>query len=166
MLFATMFAPRHAMIMARPIQNVLLIPDLVKGLTLDPNRQVLPDPKINWELKVDEEGVVEFLCKEKGFSEKRVRGGLASLNKARVIPSIPQSRLDSFFKPAPAKTGDASNQGPTAAAVAIDGNADGDKAGKGEKEMGTDGKDAEEAGGGEGLEKGTPRKRGVKRKLE
>ena len=42
------------------------------------------DPEINWGIKVDEEGVVNFLCKEKGFSEKRVRGGLNSLRQVRL----------------------------------------------------------------------------------
>lgn len=38
--------------------------------------EVTKDAKVDWALKCDEEGVVNFLCKEKGFSEKRVRGGV------------------------------------------------------------------------------------------
>jgi len=43
----------------------------------------------------DEEALVEFLVKEKGFSEDRVRGGCAKLKKARG--SSVQGRLTSFF---------------------------------------------------------------------
>jgi len=43
----------------------------------------------------DEEGLVEFLVKEKGFSEERVRNGCAKLKKARGT-SV-QGRLTSFF---------------------------------------------------------------------
>lgn len=50
-------------------------------LRRNPLCQVTKEPEINWSIKVDEEGVVNFLCKEKGFSEKRVRGGLNSLRQ-------------------------------------------------------------------------------------
>eukprot|EP00727_Mastigamoeba_balamuthi_P008212 m51a1_g4011 putative flap endonuclease-1 (388) ;mRNA; r:556941-558485 len=45
----------------------------------------------------DEAGLVEYLVKEKNFSEERVAAGIAKLKKARST-SV-QGRLDSFFKP-------------------------------------------------------------------
>ena len=55
---------------------------------------------IEWSRPPDEQGVINFLVKEKGFSEQRVRNGLEALKKARR--SKPQGRLDAFFKPPPA----------------------------------------------------------------
>jgi hypothetical protein len=74
-----------------------------KPLTLNPPNQVTKEPEINWAIKVDEEGVVNFLCKEKGFSEKRVRGGLNSLRQVRLrvwslefwVLTLSKARLDS-----------------------------------------------------------------------
>lgn len=43
----------------------------------------------------DEEGLVEFLVKDKGFNEERVRSGIAKLKKARS--GSVQQRIDSFF---------------------------------------------------------------------
>lgn len=43
------------------------------------------------------EGLVEFLVKEKGFNEDRVRNGAARLQKN--MKSAQQSRLEGFFKP-------------------------------------------------------------------
>lgn len=45
----------------------------------------------------DEEGLVQFLVREKGFNEDRVRGGVAKLRKART--TTVQGRLDGFFAP-------------------------------------------------------------------
>jgi len=45
----------------------------------------------------DEEGLVQFLCKEKGFMEERVRGGVAKM-KASKQKGV-QSRITSFFSP-------------------------------------------------------------------
>lgn len=42
------------------------------------------------------EGLVDFLHKEKGFAEDRVRKGADTLAKAHHAK--PQGRLDSFFK--------------------------------------------------------------------
>lgn len=47
----------------------------------------------------DEEGLVEFLVKDKGFNEERVRSGIAKLKKARS--GSVQQRIDSFFSFAP-----------------------------------------------------------------
>mmetsp|Transcript_7016 Transcript_7016/g.17148 ORF Transcript_7016/g.17148 Transcript_7016/m.17148 type:complete len:373 (-) Transcript_7016:111-1229(-) len=45
----------------------------------------------------DEEGIVQFLCNEKGFEESRVRNGIKKLKKAKTKGS--QKRLESFFGP-------------------------------------------------------------------
>ncbi|KAG8229851.1 hypothetical protein J437_LFUL009126 [Ladona fulva] len=51
--------------------------------------------ELKWE-NPDEEGLVEYLCGDKGFSEDRVRGGAKKLVKARGGGT--QGRLDTFFK--------------------------------------------------------------------
>lgn len=45
------------------------------------------------------EGLVQFLVNEKGFSEDRVRAGIAKLEKK--LKSNQQARLEGFFKPIP-----------------------------------------------------------------
>eukprot|EP00469_Lotharella_globosa_P006008 CAMPEP_0167800014 /NCGR_PEP_ID=MMETSP0111_2-20121227/17453_1 /TAXON_ID=91324 /ORGANISM="Lotharella globosa, Strain CCCM811" /LENGTH=136 /DNA_ID=CAMNT_0007695141 /DNA_START=37 /DNA_END=447 /DNA_ORIENTATION=+ len=52
--------------------------------------------KLTW-APPNEEGLVEFLCKEKGFEETRVRNAVKKLRKARTKGS--QKRLESFFGP-------------------------------------------------------------------
>lgn len=47
----------------------------------------------------DEEGLVKFLCGDKGFSEDRVRNGVKKLTKARQGST--QGRLDGFFTALP-----------------------------------------------------------------
>ncbi|KAJ3220227.1 Elongation of fatty acids protein 2 [Clydaea vesicula] len=47
----------------------------------------------------DEEGVVDFLVKEKNFNEERVRKGVQKLKKNRK--TVVQGRLDGFFTTAP-----------------------------------------------------------------
>jgi flap endonuclease-1 len=47
----------------------------------------------------DVEGLVDFLVKEKGFSEDRVRSGAARLTKG--VKTVPQGRLTDFFKVKP-----------------------------------------------------------------
>lgn len=62
---------------------------------------VLPvdDPQLatglRWEAP-DEEAIVQFMCHENGFNEKRIRGGIEKLIKAKGAST--QGRLDSFFK--------------------------------------------------------------------
>jgi len=51
-----------------------------------------------WE-KPDIEGLVQYMCEEKGFEEGRIRNGAAKLTKAREVK--PQGRLDGFFKVLP-----------------------------------------------------------------
>jgi len=43
----------------------------------------------------DEEGLVQFLCVEKGFNEERIRGGIAKLKASKKKSS--QSRITNFF---------------------------------------------------------------------
>jgi flap endonuclease-1 len=43
------------------------------------------------------EGLVQFLVTEKGFSEDRVRGAAARLQKS--LKTAQQARLEGFFKP-------------------------------------------------------------------
>lgn len=62
---------------------------------------VLPadDPQLTMGLKweaPDEEAIIQFMCKENGFNEKRIRGGIEKLIKAKGAST--QGRLDSFFK--------------------------------------------------------------------
>jgi flap endonuclease-1 len=44
----------------------------------------------------DEEGIVQYMCNEKGFNEERMRNGVKKILKARNTGT--QVRLDSFFK--------------------------------------------------------------------
>ncbi|ORZ29036.1 PIN domain-like protein [Lobosporangium transversale] len=60
---------------------------------------IVTDPEtieIKWE-SPDVEGLVDFLVRDKGFSEERVRKGCERLEKN--LKSATQGRLDSFFKP-------------------------------------------------------------------
>lgn len=61
-------------------------PDVLKG----------DDLELKWE-QPDVEGLVKFLCTDKGFSEDRVRKGAEKLTKA--LGQKQQGRLDGFFKP-------------------------------------------------------------------
>lgn len=55
-----------------------------------------PDCDFKWEAP-DVEALVEFLVRDKGFNEDRVRNGAARLQKN--LKSAQQSRLEGFFKP-------------------------------------------------------------------
>jgi len=61
------------------------VPDVLKGEALPPFKWASPD----------EAGLVEFLVKEKGFNEERVRAAVARVNRAKGKAS--QGRLESFF---------------------------------------------------------------------
>jgi len=52
----------------------------------------------------DEEGLLKFMVEEKGFSEERIKAGIAKIKKSRQT-SV-QSRLDSFFVQQPATPSD------------------------------------------------------------
>lgn len=49
---------------------------------------------------IDEDGLVEFLCKENGFDEKRVRNAIERCKASK--PKSAQTRIDSFFQVKPA----------------------------------------------------------------
>lgn len=65
-------------------------------LTPDARDADHPECDFNWE-GPDVEGLIEFLVKDKGFNEDRVRNGAARLQKN--LKSAQQSRLEGFFKP-------------------------------------------------------------------
>lgn len=54
--------------------------------------------ELKWE-KPDEEGLVKYMCEQKGFAEDRIRNGAKKLLKARQGST--QGRLDGFFKVLP-----------------------------------------------------------------
>ena len=56
------------------------------------------DCDFKWE-EPDAEGLIKFLVVENAFSEDRVRGGIAKLQKN--LKSSQQARLEGFFKPIP-----------------------------------------------------------------
>ncbi|PWN41153.1 flap endonuclease 1 [Ceraceosorus guamensis] len=72
-------------------------PDVHKGAELD----------LNWE-KPDVEGLVKFLCTDRGFSEDRVRKGAERLTKA--IGQKQQGRLESFFGAVPKRKAEDSQE--------------------------------------------------------
>lgn len=51
--------------------------------------------ELKW-TKPDLEGMIEFLCKEKGFNEERVRSGYEKIVKQKKKGN--QGRIDTFFK--------------------------------------------------------------------
>ncbi|PWY67526.1 DNA-repair protein Rad2 [Aspergillus heteromorphus CBS 117.55] len=55
-----------------------------------------PDCDFKWEAP-DVDGLIEYLVKDKGFNEDRIRNGAARLQKN--LKSAQQSRLEGFFKP-------------------------------------------------------------------
>jgi flap endonuclease-1 len=50
---------------------------------------------------IDEEGIVQFLCAENGFDEKRVRNAIERCKAAK--PKSAQTRIDSFFQIKPSE---------------------------------------------------------------
>ncbi|KAI9151093.1 Elongation of fatty acids protein 2 [Blastocladiella emersonii ATCC 22665] len=71
------------------------------------NPEVLDPSEVNlvWS-DPDEEALVEFMCKEKGFAEDRIRNAVKKMQKSKSAGV--QGRIDSFFKVAPKPAGDAS----------------------------------------------------------
>mmetsp|Transcript_7728 Transcript_7728/g.8505 ORF Transcript_7728/g.8505 Transcript_7728/m.8505 type:complete len:230 (-) Transcript_7728:1314-2003(-) len=58
--------------------------------------------KVSWD-ECDEEAILKFMCEKNGFSEDRIKSGIARLKKTRK--SSTQGRITSFFaaKPSPKK---------------------------------------------------------------
>ncbi|KAK6903959.1 flap endonuclease 1 [Kwoniella mangroviensis CBS 8507] len=73
-------------------KQLFITPDVVKGADLD----------LEWKAP-DVEGLVEFLCRDKGFNEDRVRAGAAKL--AKMLAAKQQGRLDGFFTVKPKHSG-------------------------------------------------------------
>ncbi|KZZ88878.1 DNA repair protein (XPGC)/ Rad [Ascosphaera apis ARSEF 7405] len=69
-----------------------------RELFLHPDVRGPDDPLCDFKwVAPDTEGLVKYLCMDKGFSEDRVRSGAARLNKN--LNTVQQSRLTGFFKP-------------------------------------------------------------------
>ncbi|KAL4894236.1 flap endonuclease 1 [Aspergillus ambiguus] len=69
-----------------------------RELFLHPDVRDANDPECDFKWDApDVEGLVDFLVKDKGFNEDRVRNGAARLQKH--LKSAQQSRLEGFFKP-------------------------------------------------------------------
>jgi flap endonuclease-1 len=85
--------PKHKLVMPEswPYQDA-------RELFIKPDVRDANDPEcdFNWEAP-DIEGLVDFLVKDKGFNEDRVRNGAARLQKN--LKTAQQSRLEGFFKP-------------------------------------------------------------------
>ncbi|KAK7072717.1 Elongation of fatty acids protein 2 [Halocaridina rubra] len=69
-----------------------------RRLFKEPEVQDPSQIELKW-TEPDEEGLVTYMCGEKGFSEDRIRNGAKKLAKARNTST--QGRLDSFFKVLP-----------------------------------------------------------------
>ncbi|ODN96393.1 flap endonuclease 1 [Cryptococcus wingfieldii CBS 7118] len=71
-------------------KQLFIKPDVIKG----------DDLPLEWKAP-DVDGLVDFLCRDKGFNEERVRAGAAKLT--RMLTAKQQGRLDGFFtvKPKP-----------------------------------------------------------------
>ncbi|WVR04460.1 flap endonuclease 1 [Kwoniella sp. DSM 27419] len=65
-------------------KQLFITPDVVKGVDLE----------LDWK-SPDVDGLVDFLCRDKGFNEDRVRAGAAKL--AKMLTAKQQGRLDGFF---------------------------------------------------------------------
>ncbi|KAH9819973.1 PIN domain-like protein [Melampsora americana] len=73
-----------------------------KELFVKPDVTKSDDIKLEWNMP-DVDGLVEFLVKEKGFDEERVRKGTNKLKLAMTKKQ--QGRLDGFFKAVPKQPG-------------------------------------------------------------
>ncbi|XP_045585131.1 flap endonuclease 1-like [Procambarus clarkii] len=69
-----------------------------RKLFIEPEVADPEDIDLKWN-EPDEEGLVKYMCEEKGFNEERIRSGVKKLLKARSGST--QGRLDSFFKVLP-----------------------------------------------------------------
>ncbi|SCU92350.1 LAFA_0F09736g1_1 [Lachancea sp. 'fantastica'] len=72
----------------REARELFLNPDVIKGSEVD----------LKW-VEPQEEALIEFMCKEKGFNEERIRSGIKRLQKG--LKTGVQGRLDGFFKVKP-----------------------------------------------------------------
>ncbi|KIO18056.1 hypothetical protein M407DRAFT_32266 [Tulasnella calospora MUT 4182] len=79
-----------------------------KALFLKPDVTPADQLELNWEAP-DVDGLVEFLVREKGFNEDRVRKGAEKLQK--MLAAKQQGRLDGFFTVKPKEKEPASSKG-------------------------------------------------------
>ncbi|XP_043243195.1 flap endonuclease 1-like [Amphibalanus amphitrite] len=73
-----------------------------RRLFVEPEVADPADIELKW-VEPDEDGLVAFMCGDKGFNEERIRNGAKKLSKARNTTT--QGRLDSFFKVLPNPNG-------------------------------------------------------------
>jgi len=78
-----------------------------RRLFVSPEVTPAAEVELKWE-KPDEEGLVKYMCEEKGFAEERIRNGIKKLVKAKS--GATQGRLDSFFKVLPSPTPNANKK--------------------------------------------------------
>jgi flap endonuclease-1 len=69
-----------------------------RKLFLEPEVIPAKDVELKWN-EPDEEGLIKFMVEEKGFSEERIKAGIARLKKG--LKTTAQGRLDGFFKVRP-----------------------------------------------------------------
>jgi len=69
-----------------------------RQLFIEPEVKSAKEVELKW-TKPDEDKLVEFMCKQNGFSEERIRNGAKKILKAKQ--SSTQGRMDSFFKVIP-----------------------------------------------------------------
>ncbi|XP_065676182.1 flap endonuclease 1-like [Hydra vulgaris] len=70
-------------------------------LFLEPEVTPADQIQLKWK-EPDEEGLVEYMVKQKGFSEDRIRNGAKKILKAKKTST--QGRMDSFFKVIPSSS--------------------------------------------------------------
>lgn len=70
------------------VRGLFKEPEVIKSDTITENDLKMKD--------IDEEGIVEFLCKENSFDEKRVRNAIERCKASK--PKSAQTRIDSFFQ--------------------------------------------------------------------
>lgn len=66
-----------------------------RSLFVNPDVSPCDDIELKWR-EPEEENLIEFMCKEKGFNEDRIRNGIKKLIKSKKQST--QGRLDDFFK--------------------------------------------------------------------
>lgn len=76
------------------VRRLFREPDVTKSENFTENDLKIKD--------IDEEGIVEFLCKENNFDEKRVRNAIERCKASK--PKSAQTRIDSFFQVKPSET--------------------------------------------------------------
>lgn len=93
------------------VENLPNKDNVPKDWPIEKARQLFKEPNVTKsdliteaDLKmkdIDEEGIVEFLCKENDFDEKRVRNAIQKCRACK--PKSAQTRIDSFFQMKPSE---------------------------------------------------------------